>query len=63
MGFWHTDSTDLMSGTGVSGCDADLSRRERFHAGIAFSRELGNTDVDNAPRTTTSTLGQTVIVD
>ena len=47
MGFWHTDSTsDLMSGQGVAGCDADLSARERLHAGIVYGRAPGNSDID-----------------
>ena len=47
MGFWHTDSTnDLLSGRGVGGCDANPSARERYHAAIAYTRPVGNRDVD-----------------
>jgi hypothetical protein len=47
MGFWHTGSTqDLMSGIGVGGCDLDPSPRERYLAAIAYSRPVGNRDID-----------------
>ena len=50
FGFWHTDNTaDLMSGIGVSGCDADPSARERHHAAISYSRPVGSLDVDVDP--------------
>jgi hypothetical protein len=53
FGYWHTDSTgDIMSGTGVAGCDGTLSERERFHAAIVYSRPVGNRDVDVDPATT-----------
>jgi len=50
FGFWHTDSTtDLMSGTGVAGCDALPSARERAAAAVAYARPVGNMDPDVDP--------------
>jgi hypothetical protein len=47
MGFWHTDSAaDLMFGGVGTTCDAQPSARERYHAAIAYSRPVGNTDPD-----------------
>ena len=52
MGFYHTsDTSDLMSGTPVAGCDALPSSREQFHAAIAYARPNGNTDPDFDPPT------------
>jgi hypothetical protein len=47
MGFWHIGSTeDLMSGIGVGGCDGEPTARERHMAAIAYTRPVGNRDVD-----------------
>jgi hypothetical protein len=44
MGFWHTDSpADLMTPL-FTGCDKNLSDRERFHAQIAYRRPIGSFD-------------------
>ena len=47
MGFWHTDSpTDLMWNFVTAGCDGRLSERELHHAAIAYTRSIGNRDID-----------------
>jgi hypothetical protein len=52
MGFWHVDnSQDVMSNRTFS-CHTMPSSRERFHAGIAYARPVGNTDPDIDPSTT-----------
>jgi len=52
MGFWHVDnSQDVMSNRNFS-CHTMPSSRERFHAGIAYARPVGNTDPDIDPSTT-----------
>jgi hypothetical protein len=51
FGYWHTDRPeDLMFGNPTNGvCDGLPSARERYHAAIAYSRPVGNTDPDNDP--------------
>ena len=51
MGFWHVDNTeDVMSNRNFS-CHTMPTSREQFHAGIAYSRPVGNTDPDVDPST------------
>jgi hypothetical protein len=48
MGFYHTDGQgDVMYAGNPSGCDANPSARERYHAAIAYSRPVGNADPDD----------------
>lgn len=62
MGFWHTDSADdLMAGFGVYKCDAQPSARELYHAAIAYSRPVGNTDPDSDPVGTVSLAPSRVV--
>lgn len=53
MGFWHTDSReDLMWGSSSfrwDQCNATAVPREQYHAAIAYSRPVGNTDPDRDP--------------
>lgn len=49
FGFWHTDSPSDVMGPVFAGCDQPLSPRERYHAVIAYSRPVGNTDPDTDP--------------
>lgn len=55
LGFFHTDEgSDLMKPSLDANtlCNGRASARERFHAAIAYSRPVGNTDPDNDPATT-----------
>lgn len=50
LGFYHTDQTsDVMSGIGVSGCDQLPSSRELYNAAIVYVRPVGNADPDQDP--------------
>jgi hypothetical protein len=50
LGFYHTnDARDVMSGLADSRCDQPLSARERFHAALAYTRPVGNRDLDVDP--------------
>lgn len=46
MGYWHTSDTltDTFSGNGCSG--TTYPEKTRFHAGVAYSRPVGNLDPD-----------------
>jgi hypothetical protein len=51
MGFWHVDNTeDVMSNRNFS-CHTMPTSRERFHAGIAYARPVGNMEPDVDPST------------
>jgi hypothetical protein len=65
MGFWHTDSADdLMFHRIDRRCDKPLSARERFHAGLAYQRPIGNRDQDVDPFGGSSLgLRPTVVID
>ena len=55
LGFFHTNEEfDLMKPTLDPGalCNGRASARERFHAAIAYSRPVGNTDPDSDPAST-----------
>jgi hypothetical protein len=55
FGFFHTgEPTDLLKSTldTQTLCAGRASARERYHAAIAYSRPIGNTDPDNDPTTT-----------
>lgn len=55
MGFYHTNEPgDLMVATlsRSAACAGRPSAREQFHAAIAYSRPVGNTDPDSDPGTT-----------
>ena len=55
FGYWHTGSTsDVMSGIGISACDALPSARERAAAAIVYRRPMGNLDPDTDPSSTVS---------
>jgi hypothetical protein len=65
LGFFHTGaSSGLMRSTlDVDEiCAGRPSPRERFHAAIAYSRPVGNTDVDDDPATTIQRAGDEPIV-
>lgn len=49
FGYWHTGSVSDLMAPGVSGCDADPSARERYHAALAYRRPAGNRDPDLDP--------------
>lgn len=49
MGFYHTTGTEHVMSPAVPGCDAQPSARERYHAAIAYSRPVGNSDPDQDP--------------
>lgn len=52
MGFWHTDrQADVMYPI-VGPCHSMPTSAERFHAGIAYARPVGNMDPDIDPSTT-----------
>jgi hypothetical protein len=51
MGFWHTSRQDDVMGNGNFRCFAMPTGRETFHASIAYSRPVGNTDPDTDPST------------
>jgi len=53
MGFWHTDRPDDVMNPMNFSCYTMPSAREQFHAAIAYSRPVGNTDPDNDPTTST----------
>lgn len=62
LGYWHTDNpTDLMYKTGPV-CDRQPSARERAHAGIVYSRPIGNVDPDNDPSSTNAVLARPLMV-
>jgi hypothetical protein len=42
-------------------CDASISTRERYHAAIAYSRAVGNTDPDDDPTSTVYALPARVV--
>jgi hypothetical protein len=45
LGYWHTDSgTDLMYSDWRSGCNAQPSAREIFHARVAYGQPVGSLD-------------------
>ena len=65
LGFFHTGaSSGLMRSTLESDeiCTGRPSSRERFHAAVAYSRPVGNIDVDDDPATTVQRLGREPIV-
>jgi hypothetical protein len=62
FGFWHTDSNDdVMFGGTSPTCDALPSAREQYHAAIAYSRPVGNTDPDADPASAVLALPHRVI--
>jgi hypothetical protein len=62
LGFFHTDSSeDLMFNT-IRTCEGTVSKRERLHAAIAYSRPIGNVDPDDDPVTTVSAQSLRTIV-
>jgi len=62
MGFWHTSRIDDVMGNGNFSCFAMPSSRERFHASIAYSRPVGNTDPDIDPSSTIR-VGAAIVTD
>ncbi|HLG58648.1 MAG TPA: hypothetical protein VI485_25110 [Vicinamibacterales bacterium] len=63
LGFFHTDGNtgDLMFNT-IRTCQASVSKRERVHAAIAYSRPVGNVDPDTDPDGSSSVRAQPIIV-
>jgi hypothetical protein len=65
LGFFHTgDVNDLMKANLDPGtlCNGRASARERYHAAIAYSRPVGNTDPDVDPATTIQSRGLEPVV-
>lgn len=65
MGFYHTDEPgDLLASTigRTAACSGHPSERERLHAAIAYSRQVGNVDPDTDPATTIHRHQMTPIV-
>lgn len=61
MGFWHTNQPDDVMNPRNFSCHTMPSSRERFHASVAYSRPVGNTDPDTDP--TSSVRVQPVFVE
>lgn len=62
FGYWHTDNpADVMYGLAGPGCDGMPSARERYHAAIAYSRPVGNTDPDNDPTSVVNLLPAKIV--
>jgi hypothetical protein len=65
LGFFHTgEGSDLMKASLDPGvlCNGRASARERFHAAIAYSRPVGNTDPDIDPSTTIQRVREPVVI-
>ena len=63
LGFYHTDGNtgDLMFNT-IRTCTASVSKRERVHAAIAYSRPVGNVDPDKDPDNAISLRTEPIVV-
>lgn len=65
LGFFHTGASSGLMRTTIDSddiCAGRASSRERFHAAIAYSRAVGNTDVDDDPATTIQRLQPPIVV-
>jgi hypothetical protein len=52
LGFWHTGGVGVMTANWTLPCGVTrFTDEEQFHAGIAYSRPAGNTDIDADPST------------
>ena len=41
LGFWHTDAREDLMYRSLSSCDHNPSEREKYHAAIAYTRQIG----------------------
>ena len=63
LGFWHVDSPKDVMYRQLSACELLPSDRERYHANVAYTRDVGNADPDADPVSTIFRTRPKVIIE